>query len=98
MVTLGRFAVNTVAGAGGALDPATEFSLPRENTDFGITLASWGVDEGPYLELPLFGPTDCARCGGDVGRYGFPTDNIRHGWHRGHNGDNDGFCVGDRSQ
>ena len=57
MVTLGRFAVNTVVGAGGALDPATEFDLPRERTDFGITLATWGVGEGAYLELPLFGPS-----------------------------------------
>ncbi|MEM7058723.1 MAG: VacJ family lipoprotein [Pseudomonadota bacterium] len=57
LVTIGRFAVNTVVGAGGTLDPATEFSLPRENTDFGITLATWGVDEGAYLELPLFGPS-----------------------------------------
>lgn len=55
--TLGRFAVNTVYGAGGALDPATEFGLPAAPTDFGLTLASWGVEEGPYLELPLFGPS-----------------------------------------
>ena len=57
LVTFGRFAVNTIAGAGGTLDPATEFSLPRENTDFGITLATWGVEEGAYIELPLFGPS-----------------------------------------
>jgi len=57
LVTIGRFAVNTVVGAGGTLDPATEFSLPKEKTDFGITLASWGVGEGAYLELPLFGPS-----------------------------------------
>lgn len=54
---LGRFTINTVYGAGGALDPATEFGLPMLATDFGLTLASWGVDEGPYLELPLFGPS-----------------------------------------
>lgn len=57
LATFGRFAVNTIYGAGGALDPATELGLPKENTDFGLTLASWGVEEGAYLELPLFGPS-----------------------------------------
>lgn len=55
--TFGRFAVNTIYGAGGLLDPATEFGLPYTATDFGATLASWGVGEGAYFELPLFGPT-----------------------------------------
>ncbi|MFK7945196.1 MAG: VacJ family lipoprotein [Paracoccaceae bacterium] len=55
--TLGRFAVNTVYGAAGALDPATELGLPKESTDFGLTLASWGMPEGAYVELPLFGPS-----------------------------------------
>ena len=54
---LGRFTINSVYGAGGALDPATELGLPMLSTDFGLTLASWGIDEGPYLELPLFGPS-----------------------------------------
>lgn len=57
LATLGRFGVNTVAGAGGLLDPATEFGLPLENTDFGLTLASHGAEEGPYLVLPIFGPS-----------------------------------------
>lgn len=55
--TFGRFAVNTLVGAGGTLDPATEFGLPMEATDFGLTLAAWGVEEGPYIELPLLGPS-----------------------------------------
>lgn len=55
--TLGRFALNTVLGGLGMLDPATEFGLPRRETDFGITLASWGVAEGPYLVLPVLGPS-----------------------------------------
>lgn len=55
--TLGRFAVNTVGGAGGFLDPATEAGLPRQNTDFGVTLGKHGVAEGNYLVLPLFGPS-----------------------------------------
>ena len=55
--TLGRFTLNTVLGAGGLLNPADEFGLPREANDFGLTLARWGVDEGPYLVLPLLGPS-----------------------------------------
>ena len=55
--TLGRFTLNTVLGGVGMLDPATEFGLPRQETDFGITLARWGVAEGPYLVLPLLGPS-----------------------------------------
>jgi len=55
--TLGRFTINTVLGAGGLLDPATEFGLPKEDTDFGITLGRHGVDEGTYWIVPLFGPT-----------------------------------------
>lgn len=54
--TLGRFTINTVGGLG-LLDPATEGGLPMRETDFGITLAKWGVGEGAYIELPLLGPS-----------------------------------------
>lgn len=53
-----RFLVNSTLGLAGFLDPATaDFALPEEDTDFGQTLAVWGVGEGPYLELPLLGPS-----------------------------------------
>ena len=55
--TLGRFTINTALGAGGFLDPATEFGLPKNDTDFGVTLGKHGVDEGTYWVLPLVGPT-----------------------------------------
>ena len=55
--TLARFTLNTVLGAGGFLDPATDFGADYVETDFGLTLAEWGADTGPYLELPLFGPS-----------------------------------------
>jgi phospholipid-binding lipoprotein MlaA len=55
--TLGRFTINTVLGAGGLLDPATEFGLPKQSTDFGITLGKHGVSEGTYWVLPFVGPT-----------------------------------------
>lgn len=51
----GRLGVNLIMGAG-VLDPATELGLPKEETDFGMTLASVGVNEGAYLEVPFFGP------------------------------------------
>lgn len=53
-----RFLVNSSLGLGGFLDPATaDFALPEEDSDFGQTLAVWGLGEGPYLELPLIGPS-----------------------------------------
>lgn len=55
-MALARFTMNTVLGGVGFLDPATEFGLPKRETDFGITLGKWGVAEGPYLVLPLLGP------------------------------------------
>ncbi len=55
--TLGRFTINTVLGAGGLLDPATEFGLPKDDTDFGITLGKHGAAEGTYWLLPFVGPT-----------------------------------------
>ena len=53
----GRFLVNTTAGLLGFLDPASKMHLPLRETDFGVTLAKWGVAEGPYLVLPLIGST-----------------------------------------
>lgn len=64
--TLGRFTLNTILGAGGLLNPADEFGLPRKPTDFGLTLASYGVDEGPYLVLPLLGPSTARDFGGFI--------------------------------
>ncbi len=55
--TLGRFTINTVLGAGGFLDPATEFGLLKNDTDFGITLGKHGAGEGTYWVLPIVGPT-----------------------------------------
>jgi phospholipid-binding lipoprotein MlaA len=54
----GRFLVNSTVGIGGLLDPATEMGLYFQNEDFGQTLGVWGVGPGPYLVLPILGPSD----------------------------------------
>ena len=56
-VTAARFGVNTTIGVAGVFDPATSMGLERHDEDFGQTLAVWGVESGPYLFVPLFGPT-----------------------------------------
>lgn len=62
-----RFVVNTTLGFAGFLDPASkDFALPEEDTDFGQTLARWGVGEGAYLELPLIGPSTARDAAGRV--------------------------------
>lgn len=53
----GRFLVNTTLGIGGFLDVATHVGLEAHDEDFGQTLAVWGVSSGPYITLPLFGPS-----------------------------------------
>jgi phospholipid-binding lipoprotein MlaA len=52
-----RVSVNTVFGLGGLLDIATEMRLERHKEDFGQTLGYWGVKTGPYMVLPLLGPS-----------------------------------------
>ncbi len=55
--TVGRFAINTTLGIAGIFDPATSMGLEQHDEDFGQTLAVWGVPSGPYIFVPLFGPT-----------------------------------------
>ena len=62
----GRLGVNLLLGLG-VLDPATEFGLVPRNTDFGLTLANWGAGEGPFIMLPLLGPSTARDTGGRVG-------------------------------
>lgn len=52
-----RVVINTSFGIGGLFDTATETGLEKHNEDFGQTLARWGLASGPYLVLPLFGPS-----------------------------------------
>ena len=55
--SLMRSVVNTVFGIYGIFDVATEIGLERHPEDFGQTLGAWGVPDGPYVVLPLFGPS-----------------------------------------
>ncbi|MBW7930171.1 MAG: VacJ family lipoprotein [Gammaproteobacteria bacterium] len=61
-----RFAMNTTVGLAGLLDPATEMGLEVHDEDFGQTLAVWGLPEGPYLVMPVFGPTTLLAGAGDL--------------------------------
>jgi phospholipid-binding lipoprotein MlaA len=57
-VETARFGINSTVGVAGLFDPADKwFGLKQEPNDFGLTLAKYGVKEGPYLMLPLLGPT-----------------------------------------
>lgn len=56
-VTFTRFGVNTTVGVAGLFDPATRLGLAGHQSDFGQTLALMGVPSGPYLILPVVGPT-----------------------------------------
>lgn len=56
-VTTGRFVVNLTIGVLGFKDPASMLGMPLYDSDFGVTLARWGVPEGNYLVMPLIGPT-----------------------------------------
>src|SRR5437870_281148 len=67
--TFGRFVVNATVGVGGLFDPATRFHIPNHSEDFGQTLGVWGVGEGPYLVLPLFGPSNPRDASGLVADY-----------------------------
>lgn len=62
-----RFLVNTTVGVAGFVDVASKIDLPKHNEDFDQTLGTWGVPSGPYLVLPLLGPSTPRGVGGLVG-------------------------------
>jgi phospholipid-binding lipoprotein MlaA len=67
--TLGRAIINSTVGLGGLVDVASRMGIPYHDEDFGQTLAVWGTGEGPYLVLPLAGPSnprDLVGIGGDI--------------------------------
>jgi phospholipid-binding lipoprotein MlaA len=52
-----RFAINTTIGIGGLIDVASAGGMPKHRADFGQTLGVWGVPPGPYVVLPVLGPS-----------------------------------------
>lgn len=68
-ITLGRFLINSTAGVAGIFDVSTDYGLPYEKQDLGLTLASWGIEPGPYLMLPVLGPSNVRDALGRVGDF-----------------------------
>jgi phospholipid-binding lipoprotein MlaA len=65
----GRVAINSTVGIFGVFDVATRLGLEKYDEDFGQTLGHWGVKDGPYLVLPLLGPSNARDAVGWVGDY-----------------------------
>jgi len=65
-----RFVINSTIGVLGLFDPASEMNIQASATDFGVTLAKWGVPEGPYIVIPLYGSSTVR----DLGR--IPVDDF----------------------
>jgi phospholipid-binding lipoprotein MlaA len=56
--TMARLMINSTIGIGGIIDVAADMGLPAHDTDFGMTLAVWGMPDGVFLYLPVLGPTN----------------------------------------
>ncbi len=69
VTVLGRFLVNSTLGVLGLFDVATEMGIQKRKEDFGQTLGVWGFDSGPYLVLPIYGPSNVRDTIGEVGDY-----------------------------
>ena len=82
---LARFVINSTLGIAGLADQATRFGIPAQREDFGQTFAVWGIGSGPYLVLPVLGPSTLRDAvgrgvefaGGDPVQYGRSRLNLR---------------------
>ncbi|WP_110668550.1 VacJ family lipoprotein [Salinicola halophilus] len=73
-VSSGRFLINSTLGVAGLLDPASRMGLEENHEDFGQTLGVWGIDSGPYLVLPILGPSTVRDASGlPVDAYTYPV-------------------------
>lgn len=80
MSDLMRVAVNSTLGLLGVLDIATPAGIARHDQDFGLTLGHYGIPSGPYLVLPLFGPSSLRDAAGfGVDQYVAPANRARPG-------------------
>lgn len=76
--TAGRFMVNSTIGLGGLIDVAAAHGASAHDEDFGQTLAVWGAGDGPYIMLPLLGPSNPRDVVGKTADYAMdPTHHIR---------------------
>lgn len=66
-----RVLINSTLGFAGVADPASEMGFEKHREDFGQTLGRWGVGSGPYLVLPILGPSSLRDGAGLVADYGF---------------------------
>lgn len=71
-----RFMFNTTIGLVGIFDVASDMGIPRHDEDFGQTLGAWGLGEGAYLVLPLFGPSSLRDLSGRI--VDAPLDPVYH--------------------
>lgn len=76
-VSVGRFAINSVAGIGGVFDVATRMGWVSRPEDIGGAMCSYGVPSGPFLMLPFVGPTNAREAAGTVVTYGI-TYSVAH--------------------
>lgn len=82
-ISLSRFLLNTTLGLGGFLDPATQLGVEARHEDVGKTLAAWGVRSGPFLMLPILGPSSLRDTSGKPGDwYLSPTGRIHDDYTR----------------
>ena len=66
--SIGRFTINTITSLG-TFDVASKIGMEKNETDFGITLAKGGVSSGPYIVIPIIGPSNLRDFSGDVVEY-----------------------------
>jgi len=83
--TFARLWLNTILGVGGFFDPATRAGIPFHDADFGQTFGTWGIGPGPYLVLPVLGPSNPRDTVGLVaGWFADPADGLAsandHSW------------------
>ncbi len=77
--TLGRFAINSTVGVAGLGDPATSSGIPYHQNGFGTTMGRYGVPAGPYVFIPVLGPSDVRDLvGGGVDALSAPLTWIRY--------------------
>jgi phospholipid-binding lipoprotein MlaA len=75
--TVGRFVINSTIGIGGVVDVAGRWGIPFHEEDLGLTLGVWGVPEGPYLVVPILGPSTPRDLGAQVAEgFGDPWNNL----------------------